>query len=123
LLLSKQDGKHRHGQLTLSYLDNNTTCPFGDGNCEPVTRTLEVPITSVKNIGCGSKEYVAQLHAQDPVNGARISIVLRDHSNRLCHDLPANLWQADVREGFGWCGTMDSTMALEGFAQPIYTIQ
>ncbi len=73
---------------------------------------------------CGSTIYIGRLASEkkEPV-GARFSVVLRDHSTRLCEDLKPYRWEAHVRQGFGWCGTGDAVMDLVGNPEAVYTIQ
>ncbi len=44
----------------------------------------------------------------------RLSVVLIDHTNLTCRIHKPFKWEASVREGYGFCGTMDATMELEG---------
>jgi hypothetical protein len=77
---------------------------------------------------CGSIHYTATLPqiylgvGEGRQGHARFIVSLADHSHRTCADSPANGWEASVRQGFGWCGTMDSTMSLVGTPEPVFTI-
>ena len=57
----------------------------------------------------GVRSFVARLPDTN-ANGARFSIILEDS---IASD-GQRTWSASVRKGFGWCGTMDSTMELLG---------
>ena len=90
---------------------------------------VELAVVDVTEDECGSTIYHASLMQMDymyrpfdPNNQARFSLTLVDHSTRLCEDYKPNLWEANVREGWGWCGTMDSTMEAVGNPQPLFTI-
>jgi len=84
-------------------------------------------ITQAEKDGCGSTTYYAQLNRDHSANpkeiGARYNISLTDHSERICKDLRLFRWEAQVRQGYGWCGTMDSTMELGGNPESVITIQ
>ena len=107
-------------------------------------KTEVLEIVTIQKDACGSTIYNAALYNAEPpqsrialhsstshmevmpvvpFNGRRLNITLQDHTNRLCHDVINNLWEAHVREGFGWCGTMDSTMDISGKPEVIDSIQ
>lgn len=94
----------------------------GDSN-----RTIRLAVTNVSKDACGSKTIVAQLPTSKPTEPRglyhRFSVVLTDHSQRLCEDYRPYMWEAKVREGYGWCGTMDATMSLYGNPEPVNTIE
>lgn len=120
LTLTKKDNSKNPTGLFLSYLDSSSLT--GE------ITTLHLPIVEKRDAGCGSVEYIANLtlHTQNrdlpPFYTERsISVVLKDHTRRLCMDLPANLWEANVVESEGFC--LVSTMELEGHPETIYTIQ
>ena len=139
LTLTKRDGEENPTGLTLQY----GLCAY----C-PAFATEQLEITHIEEIECGSTLYVAQLpvdtdapnltgmiqtayfdihkKVQDQSTAPilrRVSIVLTDHSTRYCEDLRPYIWEAEVREGYGWCGTGDATMSLVGNPKPVYTIQ
>ena len=131
LTLTKKDNVKNPTGLFLNYLNTAT----GE------IRTVHLPIVEKRNTGCGSVEYIAHLVLPNADKDRRtslpqekdsenlppyymersISVVLTDHSHRLCKDLPANLWEARVVESEGFC--LVSTMNLEGNPETIYTIQ
>lgn len=83
-------------------------------------RKTRVQITSTEKDSCGSVTYHANFSTgEGPATGARFSVSLTDHSARVCRDYHPFLWEAHVRSGFGWCGTMDETMELKGNPQPL----
>ena len=126
LTLTQLDGANNPTGVRLNYHDSKTGAFHAD--------VLE--IVDVSKDACGSTIYQAQLSLPHialtgttvnvmpvPTNYRRLNITLKDHTTRLCDDVIANLWEAHVREGFGWCGTMDSTMDLSGQPQSINNIQ
>lgn len=87
---------------------------------EGVPRKVSLVVTAIeKDSICGSVRYYASLPQTDS-EGRRFNIVLTDHSDRFCKDLRP-IWEATVREGSGWCGTMDSAISVEGAPQPLYS--
>ncbi|HXW60932.1 MAG TPA: hypothetical protein VEK06_05305, partial [Myxococcota bacterium] len=46
--------------------------------------------------------------------GDRFHVFLEDHSAESCTHNIGKIWKAEVRRGFGWCGTMDAFMELTG---------
>jgi len=122
-------------KFTIEYLDPESE--------KMVSKKLE--ITHVEKNDCGSTVYSAQLpidiresyqefkgllamtkdsglRNSDPVNGARFNLTLIDHRTRICEDHRAYAWEVSVREGYGWCGTMDSVFEAVGNPEPVYTI-
>jgi hypothetical protein len=102
--------------------------PSQQGQTREIMQVVNLEVNSVETDACGSRTIIANL--PKPKQGerhmglqARFSVVLTDHSTRLCEDYRPNLWEASVRQGFGWCGTMDATMSLVGNPEPVYTIQ
>ena len=73
---------------------------------------------------CGSTHYMAKKAVPRPIpmhrNQERYTIELIDHTTRKCKDLRPHIWEAKIRYGEGWCGTMDSTLDLGG--DPVYAI-
>lgn len=90
-----------YNTIVLEYSDLVSTIPY----------TFTLPILSVSAVGCGSFEIVAGIGEAD---GNRIHLSLIDHSRRVCEDARPYVWEAEVRKGYGWCGTMDSVMRLGG---------
>lgn len=68
---------------------------------------------------CGSVIYIAQI-ADSKME--RYSIVLTDNSNYFCEYTPEKIWEAHIRHGFDFNGTMDDSMDLIGTPQPTYSI-
>jgi|SRR5580700_1734352 hypothetical protein len=56
----------------------------------------------------GVVSYQANLLDNNP-NGKRLSVFLQETTTD-----GKRSWSASIRKGFGWCGTMDSTMELTG---------
>ena len=117
LILTQKDEYERPTgiEVHLSYIRANSV-----DNRLRQDRIIKLEVTSVEDIGCGSKRYIANL-PDTSLNGPRFSVFLDDHTQRICMDLIANLWTASVRDGFGWCGTRDSTMKLYGHPESVYT--
>ena len=76
-------------------------------------RHVTLEITDSTRDACGSVTYIASLKDSRPMAG-RFSVVLHDHTFRKCRDFKPARWEAEVREGFGWCGTGDATMEVAG---------
>ncbi|MBI2608028.1 MAG: hypothetical protein HYW47_00300 [Deltaproteobacteria bacterium] len=126
LTLHQRDDAESPTSMTLTYYDKNSHELIVEKH----------PIITTNEVDCGSVEYTAQLIAPqplrmnstmevmpvDPYEAKRFSIHLVDHTDRTCKDLKPFKWEAHVREGFGWCGTFDSTMDLLGNPHTIYTI-
>lgn len=115
LVLTQRDGSSAPTgmKLTLENSQSNT----------PTVIWLEV--VHVEPAGCGSIRYVANLPTTKTKKamGKRFSVNLVDHTHRLCMDKVAGQWEASIRSGYGFCGTMDSTASLTGIATAVYTIQ
>lgn len=115
LVLTQRDGSSvpTGMKLTLENSQSNT----------PAVLWLEV--TSVEPAGCGSTRYIANLPAtkSKKAMGKRFSVNLVDHTFRRCMDKVAGQWEASIRSGYGFCGTMDATAYLTGIATAVYTIQ
>jgi hypothetical protein len=120
LVLTKRDGENEMTGMILSFLQAHPLKGF-IGEVE-----RELVITNISKDNCGSTIYNAQLATSHdlPLEDvqARFSISLTDHSTRLCEDYRPYGWEAHVREGYGWCGTMDATMELVGNPEPLRTI-
>ena len=125
LTLSKHTSGKQADQLTLSYVEAPECIQEMGDECLPVIRNVTVSIKEEIDLGCGSKEYHASLNdVNDPTYGGRFTIILQDHMGRTCENAPAPyLWQASIRKGYGWCGTMDSKLEIVGNPAPVYTIQ
>ncbi|MEI8348229.1 MAG: hypothetical protein WCG27_12230 [Pseudomonadota bacterium] len=125
LFLALRDDAQRSkvkGVLTLSYHDPNAVCLHDRLPDQCGNREITVPITEIKHEGLETI-YIAQQTTGDVAVAHRISIVL---NTQMAHPWPENdpdQWKVNVREGFGWCGTMDATMEAEGVAEPIFTTQ
>ena len=90
---------------------NNGTDPTDiiiDYGSSPVF--LVVNETTIDDNGCATFE-ASLPRSIDNHDGHRFHINLK--SDYGCQYL-SQPWQAYVREGYGWCGTMDSTMNLVG---------
>ena len=124
LTMTKRDGQTEVTGLTLSFNDGIERFPETQNKD---LRTVNLMVQHVSTDGCGSKQYVGNLvptDARGPMHAmARFTVVLTDHSTRVCEDYRPHLWEASVSEGFGWCGTMDDRMTLVGNPEPVYTIQ
>lgn len=90
----------------------------------PHHRTVILRVSRTETDTCGTVHYYADLsRTVDPDSravGARFHLHLADHSRRLCEDYKPFKWEADVREGFGWCGTGDATMGLQGNPKRVF---
>lgn len=79
---------------------------------------IDLVIVDINTDGCGSRHIYARLNKEKSTSreaiGRRYSVHMTDHSQRRCRDMRKYLWEADVRSGYGWCGTMDSVMTLGG---------
>ncbi|MEK7790036.1 MAG: hypothetical protein AAB309_00235 [Deltaproteobacteria bacterium] len=114
LLMTKLDESERPTGLQLSYSEAPSD----------VAAVVDLKITEVRDVGCGSVQYVANL-PESPENlkfNSRFTVVLTDHTKRVCRDRQPYLWKASVRQGYGWCGTFDATMDIAGNPEPVYTI-
>lgn len=91
-------------EMTLEYVQNDLETFV----------TLEIYQTEID--ACGSTHYYAKnaVRIKSPAVGYRYNVHLTDHTTRRCRDLPAYKWEANVRSGFGWCGTGDAEMTLVG---------
>ena len=90
--------------------------------------SVDLTIVETREIGCGSVQHIARLrqpndHRDSIYNQHRFTVVLIDHTRRICEDYRPYLWEASIREGYGWCGTMDATMELRGNPKGVFTIQ
>ena len=125
LTLTQLDESETPTGMSLGYL--NTRVPMSDD----YTR-MDLTITEKRDIGCGSVQYVAQLlvpqyhiesYDKSIDNQHRFTVVLTDHTHRICRDYRPYRWEASVREGSGFCGTMDATMEIRGNPRGVFTIQ
>lgn len=140
LTLTKKDGAINPTGMRLELEEYTVTPPIGEptdptfghppfGHPAFTARSVKLKINNIETDGCGSTIYYARLmplvaHPEltdAPTVGARFTITLKDHSTRICTDLQPNLWEAHVREGFGWCGTGDATMDLVGNPREVFT--
>ncbi len=93
---------------------------------EMENRKVILEVTDIEVDSCGSKMIFARLPQVqvgegevDPINvQGRFSVALTDNTERQCMDRQPN-WEAEIREGYGWCGTMDATMRVAGI--PYFT--
>lgn len=115
LTLTKRDGQKQPTGMIVSVV-------FPESS-KPVVKKLTV--TDISMDRCGTTTYIANLPKKAGKAGveARYSVVLEDHSFRRCKDIKPARWEASVRQGYGWCGTMDATMTLQGEPNPVFTIQ
>ena len=80
---------------------------------------VELELTLVDKDECNRTYYDARLKTQNS-NGMteRYSVRLVNRDNTTCSEYGlryhAYAWTAEVRKGYGWCGTMDATMSLVG---------
>ena len=65
---------------------------------------------------CNSTVYTAnKKYKKENPEQERFSVVLIDYSTSICDNLVFDyIWKAEVRKGYGFCGTMDSVMELTG---------
>jgi hypothetical protein len=72
---------------------------------------------------CGSIYYSASIvqGGEGRMAGARTIVTLVDHRDRVCTDLVPNLIEFRMRKGYGWCGTMDSTLHAIGEPETLYS--
>ena len=87
--------------------------------------TVPLVVESItKDKECNVTQIFAHLPQKPGVSrggvGARFSLVLEDHSVSTCDQ--GGEWVARLRQGFGWCGTGDSTATLLGRPEPVVTI-
>ena len=80
-----------------------------------MTTVATLNIFDVLTDSCGA-QFINAGYADATPNGPRYNVHLIDYTGDTCGTPRAWLWEANVREGFGWCGTMDSTMMLQGHA-------
>lgn len=115
LTLTQRDGDKEPSGLLLRYdvVSKEETFEY--------QRVLKVG--NISNDDCGAIHYVANLPNQDdPANGLRVTVHLIDYSSSKCESQNSP-WVAEVREGYGWCGTFDARMELEGTPEPVLTIE
>jgi hypothetical protein len=81
---------------------------------EEVFYYLDINYAHPVEFGC--MNYSAYLNGNNnSINGFRFTVNLIDYSScTQSNSESVNTWQAFVRSGYGWCGTMDSTMELRG---------
>lgn len=73
---------------------------------------LTISGTELDQLGC--TWYTASLPSNTDEDGYhRYTVTLQDNST-CSNTVEGPIWIASVREGYGWCGTMDSTMVLQG---------
>jgi len=121
LTLTKRDGEKNYTGAIVKY-KQEVTGENQETFLIDVTKLLKVD--QIEKDSCGSTLIYAQLaplnnQSPNPM-GARYHLVLLDHSSRICKDYRPYLWEASIREGYGWCGTGDSTM--EGVGNPLADI-
>ncbi|MCC7442758.1 MAG: hypothetical protein IT285_14075 [Bdellovibrionales bacterium] len=120
LTLTRRDGSSERAPTGITL-----TVKMAANAAEGIVATMEntqLEIVGTEDDGCGSKVYHAQVPGQNGIHGARLNVTLTDHSARTCENVVPFLWEAHVRRGFGWCGTMDDTLSLGGQPEPVYTI-
>lgn len=124
LELTKRDGSTTPTGLRLNYLFAPKCTERGElCGLKPEKKEYFLTIQEIRDAGCGSREYIANFRHAGTIGGERVTIVLTDHTNRVCKDFIPYRWEAKVRKGAGWCGTMDSTMTMVGNPDYIATIQ
>lgn len=110
--LNRRDGATHVTSLTMAYTNAN-----GEHLQKDYLLEGENAITEE----CGSIIYNVQIGSG---RGARDSLQLQDNRNRHCRDLRPHVFELSARSGYGWCGTMDSTLSAGGnAAEPMATIQ
>lgn len=100
------------GEVTLSVycVDNAYGRMVLDYEADGILTSKELTISSVALSNCGHHLYFG--HYQSSAEGGyRFSVRLTDLASNTCHDIPFR-WTAEVRSGYGFCGTGDSVMTL-----------
>ncbi|MBL6989765.1 MAG: hypothetical protein ISR65_08300 [Bacteriovoracaceae bacterium] len=112
LSLNSRDGEEGMTsiRISLKYLDRD----------ESQDQILK--IENVEKVECNATRYTAQLKMNSE-SQHRMYISLTDYSNSVCAVVHEYLWVAHVNEGYGFCGTMDSRMKLQGNPEAVITIQ
>jgi len=114
LVLTKRDGAHSEFAtgLKLTYDDQKTGESF----------TQFFQVTNVAKDECGSTVYSASaVLLKDPQ--ARFNLTLTDNSTSNCKIVKDFRWEITARKGYGFCGTMDSTLEAVGNPEGVLTIQ
>lgn len=97
--------------LHLFCVDNAYGRMVLDYEAEGVLTSKELTMSDTyTDSSCGHRHYFGSL-ASTSEDGYRFSVRLTDLDSEECYDMPFR-WTAEVRSGFGWCGTMDSVMTL-----------
>ncbi|HTL11384.1 MAG TPA: hypothetical protein VL588_02785 [Bdellovibrionota bacterium] len=115
LTLTRRDGANGYTGLIME------TTEQADSTRVTTQHTVTLEVKGVSMDECGTTTIRAALPGQNPM-GARTTVTLIDHSTSKCRDHSEHAWEAHVRTGFGWCGTGDATMDLEGDVEPVFTI-
>jgi hypothetical protein len=122
--LNKRDGAKQVTSITVNY-KVPSHAEFMEGQMTNVTRTFAVPNDGISKDECGNTVYTINSSEMnhDRLVGARTNITLIDYRTAICeYKIVAN-FEFSMREGFGWCGTMDSTVHAFGNPEPVFTIQ
>lgn len=101
------------GQATLRVycVDNVYGRMVLDYEANGVITSRELTVSDIStNSACGYRTYQGYLASANE-EGFRFSVQLTDMNSGECYEAPFR-WTAEVRSGFGWCGTMDSVMTL-----------
>lgn len=93
------------------------------GALTPVRYELEV--NDIYKEDDGSTVYLASLPQKILEEGAghRVNLTLIDHSTSNDGNYRDSQWEASIRDGYGWCGTMDSVIEFVGSPTPVYSIE
>lgn len=91
---------------TITVLSDNGTAP-STLMLQYTNNSVILPITNTRADENGCMSFYAGM---SDLSGVRFQISLQ--SDLGCEG--TRMWNAHVRQGYGWCGTMDSTMDLVG---------
>ncbi len=122
ITMNKSDGAPHITSIHMTY-----TRPMGDmlPAFERINKMFEVSEDNITIDACGSTTYaVHHLGTDENGNiGARTSMYLTDHRARRCKDYVPAIFELSMRQGYGFCGTMDATLQATGNPEAVYSIQ
>lgn len=119
--LLKNDKAQQPTSIDLTY-----SLPASSGPEAPQVIERHLRIYDIEADNCGTVTYYASLNEPQidrELPQARFHAVLQDHSHRVCENLVLGIWELRIREGYGFCGTMDSTLFAAGSPESVKTIQ
>lgn len=119
--LRKRDGALHPTSMLVKYNK-------GMGEMLPAFETIKeeyfISEDNVSKDDCGSVYYSVTISDHDEAGrsqGARSTVTLIDHRERVCTDLIPDLIEFRMRKGYGWCGTMDATLEAIGKPEALYS--